>query len=167
MSPFRPDLVAIWIYRVTNPRTPTSIEILLLRRAPDRPLPGLWQCVTGRIEPGERVALAALRELEEETSIRGASIEAFYDLDLVSQFHWPDADGVLSEVVFAVRIAPGTEPILSHEHDAARWVDPAEAIRASVWPSYREAIDRVATILPDPDRASWLETGLDGRRVRS
>ena len=167
MSPFRPDLVAIWIYRVTNPRTPTSIEILLLRRAPDRPLPGLWQCVTGRIEPGERVALAALRELEEETSIRGVSIEAFYDLDLVSQFHWPDADGVLSEVVFAVRIAPGTEPILSHEHDAARWVDPAEAIRASVWPSYREAIDRVATILPDPDRASWLETGLDGRRVRS
>ncbi len=166
MSPFRPDLVAIWIYRVPDPAAPAEIEILLLRRAPDRPLSGLWQCVTGRIESGERVALAALRELEEETAIGDASIEALYDLDLVSQFHWPDAEGVLSEVVFAVRVAAGTEPILSHEHDAVRWVDPSEAIRASVWPSHREAIDRVATILPDPDRAIWFETRLDGQRLK-
>ena len=166
MSPFRPDLVAIWVYRIPDEKTPTAIELLLLRRAAGRPLAGLWQCVTGSIEPGERVTAAALRELEEETAIAGDAIEALYDMDLVSQFHWPDVDGVLSEVVFAARVRPGTEPVLSHEHDAARWVDPAEAIRSAVWPSYREAIERVATILPDPERASWLETRLDGRRVR-
>jgi len=163
MSPFRPDLVAVWIYRVPDSTTPTELELLLLRRSPGRPLSGLWQCVTGAIEPDEPVAQAALRELEEETGIMGQAIEAFFDLDLVSQFHWPDADGVLSEVVFAARVRAGIEPVLSHEHDASRWVDPAEAIRASVWPSYREAIERIATILPDPDRAAWLETGLDGR----
>lgn len=166
MSPVRADLVAVWIYRVPDRDDPAAVEILLLRRASGRPLPGLWQCVTGRIEPGERVAIAALRELEEETRIAGEAIEAFFDMDLVSQFHWPDADGLLNEVVFAVRVRPGTEAILSHEHDASRWVDPAEAIRASVWPSYREAIDRVATILSDPDRAAWLQTGLDGQRLK-
>jgi 8-oxo-dGTP pyrophosphatase MutT (NUDIX family) len=166
LSPVPADLVAVWIFRVPDPGNPSTIELLLLRRAPGRPLPGLWQCVTGRIEPGERVALAALRELEEETGIAAAAIEAFYDMDLVSQFHWPDVDGLLSEVVFAIRVRTGIEPVLSHEHDASRWVDPAEAIRASVWPSYREAIDRIATILPDPDRAAWLQTGLDGRRLK-
>jgi 8-oxo-dGTP pyrophosphatase MutT (NUDIX family) len=166
LSPFRPDIVAVWIYRVPDPAGADAIELLLLRRAAGRPLAGLWQCVTGRIEPGERVALAALRELEEETKIAGDAIEALFDLDLVSQFHWPDADGVLSEVVFAVRVRPGTEPALSHEHDASRWARPDEAIRASVWPSYREAIERVATILLDPVRAAWLETGLDGNRIK-
>ncbi len=164
---FRPDIVATWIYRVPEPAHREAIELLLLRRAPDRPLAGLWQCVTGRIEADERVALAALREVAEETGIAGDAIEAFYDMDLVSQFHWPDVDGVLSEVVFAVRVAATTEPVLSAEHDEMRWVAPNEAIRLSVWPAYREAIERVTTILADPDRAVWLQTGLDGQRVRS
>ena len=165
MSPFRPDIVAVWVYRVPDSDRPDAVEILLIRRAPGSELAGLWQCVTGSIEPGERIALAALRELGEETGIAGEAIEAFYDLDLVIPFHWPDADAVLSEVVFAVRAGQGVEPVLSHEHDAFRWVDPAEAARLTVWPSYRDSIERIVTILGDPDRAPWLETGLDGRRV--
>jgi 8-oxo-dGTP pyrophosphatase MutT (NUDIX family) len=163
--PFRPDLVAVWVYRVPDPGRPDRIELLLLRRAGARPLAGLWQCVTGSIEPGERVTAAALRELDEETAIRGDAIEAFYDMDLVSQFHWPDVDGILSEVVFAVRVGRGIEPTLSAEHDAMRWVEPGEAIELSVWPAYREAIERIASILPNPGRAVWLQTTLGGQRV--
>jgi 8-oxo-dGTP pyrophosphatase MutT (NUDIX family) len=162
---FRPDIVAVWIYRIPDPARPDAVELLLIRRAPGRELAGLWQCVTGSIEPGERVTAAALRELEEETGIRGDAIEAFFDLDLVSQFHWADVDAVLSEVVFAVRVGRDIEPVLSAEHDEMRWVEPHQAIELSVWPAYREAIDRIATILPNPDRAVWLQTTLSGRRI--
>ena len=165
MSPFRPDIVAVWIYRVPDPDRADAVEILLIRRAPGRELAGLWQCVTGSVESGERIALAALRELDEETGIAGDAIEAFYDLDLVIPFHWPAADAVLAEAVFAVRVRPGMEPTLSHEHDAFRWVDPAEAARLTVWPSYRDSIERIAAVLTDPGRARWLETTLEGRRV--
>ena len=162
---FRPDLVATWVVRVTDPARPGALELLLLHRAPGRPLAGLWQCVTGRLEPGERVAAGALRELAEETAIAGDAIAAFYDLDLVSQFHWSNLDAVLSEVMFAVVVVPGTEPVLSHEHDDARWVTLDEAIALTVWPAYREAIDRIGAILPDPERRRWFETSLSGDRL--
>ncbi len=163
--PLRPDLVAVWIFRLTDPADPSSIEILLLRRGPGRQLAGLWQCVTGSIERGERVAAAAIRELAEETGFGPDEVLTFYDLDLVSLFHWPGVDAVLAEVVFAAWVRPGVEPRISDEHDGARWASPDAAIRLAVWPAYREAIERVAEIPHDVERARWLETTLDGERV--
>ena len=77
---YRPDLVDVWIFRdgVDGP------EILLLRRATGRVLPGLWQGVSGTLEPDERVVDGALRELLEETSFARPTVEAFFDLDLVN-----------------------------------------------------------------------------------
>jgi 8-oxo-dGTP pyrophosphatase MutT (NUDIX family) len=160
MSPLRPDLVDCWIYR-TGAESP---EILLIRRSPGRILPGLWQCVSGAVDEGERVAVAALRELAEETGYAGDAIEAFYDLDLVNQFHEPSYDAVLTAAVFAVRIRTGLEPRLSNEHDAARWLPLDEAHREVVWPGYRTAIERIRDDLADPERASWFELTLDGER---
>lgn len=157
MSPFQPDLVAVWIYRVPDPAAQTEVELLLLRRAVGRPLAGIWQCVTGRIEPGETVALAALRELEEETGIAGDAIEAFYDLDLVNQFHEPSVDAVLVSAVFAVRVRVDATVSLSHEHDVARWLAIDVAWEGVVWPGYREAIGRIRDHLLDPDRSRWFE----------
>ena len=164
MSPFRPDLVDCWIYRQGAGGT-EGVEVLLVRRAPGRILPGLWQCVSGSLEPDERVALAALREVEEETGFDPDVIEAFYDLDLVNQFHEPSVDAVLTSAVFAVRVAPDAEARLSHEHDGARWVGLEAARRESVWPGYREALGRIAENLLDPDREPWFRLALDGRRV--
>ena len=50
------------------------------QRAPGLMLPGLWQCASGSLEPGERVALGALREIEEETGFDADCLDAFYDL---------------------------------------------------------------------------------------
>lgn len=160
MSPIRPDLVDCWIYR----DEPDGPQILLLRRAPGRILPGLWQCVSGSLEIGERVAVGALRELHEETGFDRATIDAFFDLDLVNQFHEPSVDAVVTAAVFAVRVGSDTEPRLSIEHDGARWLALADAHREVVWPGYRTAIERIRDDLSDPDRAAWFELTLDGDR---
>ena len=161
MSPFRPDLVDAWVFRDTA----DGREILLLRRAPGRILPGLWQCVSGSLEPDERVASGALRELLEETGYDAESIEAFYDLDLVNQFHEPSVDAVVTAAVFAVRVRSDVEPRLSREHDGARWLGVETAYREVVWPGYRTAIERIRDDLADPVRAPWFELTLEGDRA--
>ena len=161
MSPLRPDLVDCWIYREKG----VGPEILLIRRAPGRILAGLWQCVSGSVEAGERVALAALREVQEETGFEARHIEAFYDLDLVNQFHEPSVDAVLTSAVFAIRVVSEAAERLSHEHDGARWLSLDAAHREVVWPGYRTAIERIRDDLSDPKRAPWFELTLDGERL--
>lgn len=165
MSPFRPDLVDCWMYRVTlTARGVPHPEILLIRRAPGRILAGLWQCVSGSLESDERIALGALRELAEETGFGPSDIEALFDLDLVNQFHEPSMDGIVTAAVFAVRLPADAEPTLSDEHDGARWLPVDEAHAEVIWPGYRTAIERIRDDLVDPDRAAWFELTLDGAR---
>ena len=162
MSPYRPDLVECWIVRV---RPGGAAEFLLVRRAPDRIFPGLWQCVTGGVEPGERVPLAALREVREEVGLGPAEIEAFYDLDQVTHFYDEGSDAVIAGAIFAIRVRPDAQPTLSHEHDGARWAGRDEALRLVVWPSYRDTIERIQGTLLDPDSEHWFRLDLDGRRL--
>jgi 8-oxo-dGTP pyrophosphatase MutT (NUDIX family) len=165
VSPFRPDLVDCWMFRIgRTARGVARPEILLLRRSTGRILPGLWQCVSGSLEPGERIAVGALRELEEETGFGAREIEAFYDLDLVNQFHEPSMEGVVTSAVFAVRLRAGAEPALSHEHDGARWMPVDQAHREVIWPGYRTAVERIRDDLSDPERAPWFELTFDGDR---
>jgi 8-oxo-dGTP pyrophosphatase MutT (NUDIX family) len=158
---YRPDLVDVWIYRDGA----DGLEILLMRRATGRILPGLWQGVSGTLEPDERVVEGALRELLEETGFARPIVEAFFDLDLVNQFHYAGVDAVMTAAVFAARIRPGAEPVLSHEHDAARWLPFEAALAEVVWPGYREAVRRIAEDLLDPARARWFEIAPDGLNV--
>ena len=53
--------------------------------------------------------------------------------------------------------------MLSHEHDAMRWVSPDEALDLAVWPAYRESIRRIVENLLDPERAIWFELHAGGR----
>jgi 8-oxo-dGTP pyrophosphatase MutT (NUDIX family) len=155
---YRPDLVDVWIYRIVAGEP----QILLMRRVPGRVLPGLWQCVSGSLESGERVVEGALRELREETGFERPVVEAFFDLDFVNHFHYAAFDAVLTGAMFAARVGASAEPVLSHEHDAARWLSIDAAIGAAVWPGYREAIRRIAENLLDPERARWFELAPDG-----
>jgi 8-oxo-dGTP pyrophosphatase MutT (NUDIX family) len=159
----RPDLVECWVFREA-PGSP-GVEILLIRRAAHRIFPGLWQCVTGGIEPGERVPDAALREVEEETGLAGATIEAVYDLDQVAPFYDEGTDGVVVSAIFAIRVRGDAAPVLSHEHDAMRWVPAADVPAAVVWPSYAESVRRVSDVLTDPVRERWFRLDAEGHRI--
>lgn len=158
----RPDLVECWVYRVT---ASGEVEVLLLRRAPHRIFPGLWQCVTGAVEPGERVAAAALRELREETGLAGDDLVAAYDLDQVAPFYDEGADVVLISAIFAARARPDAEARRSDEHDAMRWVPASEAPALAIWPSYAESIRRVSELLLDPALEPWFRLDGDGGRI--
>ena len=177
----RPDLVDVWVFRdrvlaseptLENADEPGDtpwieprIEILLMRRSPGRILSGIWQCVSGSLEDGETVPAGALRELVEETGFGPAAIAAFFSLDQVNEFYEPTAGGLLSSTVFAVRVHPAAEPVLSHEHDAMHWLEPVDARALAVWPAYRESIRRLVEDVAEPVRARWFELHLDGSRV--
>jgi 8-oxo-dGTP pyrophosphatase MutT (NUDIX family) len=151
MSPLRPDLVACWLFRVD---AAGRIEILLIHRAPGRLYPGLWQCVTGRLEQGETIVEGALREVAEETGFGSSAIEAVYETDIVNVFHERAIDALMVEAVFAARIRPDATVILSDEHDDLRWLTPAEAHDLVIWPAYHRAIEQVEWLVANPDRTA-------------
>jgi 8-oxo-dGTP pyrophosphatase MutT (NUDIX family) len=171
----RPDLIECWIFRVAPPvrgdtqgdlRTAADrLEILLIRRAPHRIFPGLWQCVTGGVEAGERIPEAAMREVREETGLGPDEIEAFYDLDQVAPFYDEGADAVVISAIFAARVRPDAEAHESWEHDGLRWVPAADAPGLAIWPSYGESVRRVRELLLDPALEPWFRLDAGGRRI--
>lgn len=168
----RPDLVECWVFRVPPPDSPDDartdaerLEILLIRRAAHRIFPGLWQCVTGGVEPGERIPTAAMREVREETGLGWAEIEAFYDLDQVAPFYDDGSDAVVVSAIFAARVRPGAEARESWEHDGLAWVPASDAPSLAIWPSYAESVRRVREMLLDPALEPWFRLDADGRRI--
>jgi len=168
----RPDLIECWVFRVPPPSSPGDprpdvdrLEILLIRRAAHRIFPGLWQCVTGGVETGERIAVAAMREVLEETGLGPDEIERFYDLDQVAPFYDEGADAVVVSAIFAARVRPDAQARESWEHDGLRWVPAAEAPRLAIWPSYAESVRRVRDLLLDPVLEPWFALDSDGRRI--
>jgi 8-oxo-dGTP diphosphatase len=160
------------VYRVQPPLDAGDIrpdaervEILLIRRAAHRIFPGLWQCVTGRIEPGERAPAAALREVREETGLASDAILAVFDLDQAVPFYDEGKDAVVASVIFGARVRPDAPVRASDEHDGARWVPAAEAPALVVWPSHAESVRRVRDLLLDPNIARWFELDDEGRRI--
>jgi 8-oxo-dGTP pyrophosphatase MutT (NUDIX family) len=159
----RPGIVECWVFRV-HPRT-GALEFLLIRRAAHRIFPGLWQCVTGRVEADERVPVAAMREVAEETGFGAAQIEGFYDLDQIVPLYHETADALGMSMIFGARVRYDAVVTISHEHDAARWVGPVEAPILAIWPAYAESVRRIAMLAVDPARARWFALDAEGYRV--
>ncbi len=93
-------------------------EVLLVRRE-NPPDEGLWGFPGGKIEPGEKVANAAVRELREETGVEAIPIRVFTAVDVL------DDDGAVFHhfVLIAVlcQWVEG-EPVACDDATDARWV---------------------------------------------
>src|SRR5262245_63547611 len=91
-------IVEVCIFRFIGDRP----EFLLLKRAPDERLyPGIWQLVTGTIEPGETATQAALREVLEET---GFSPRVLWSVPFINSFHDPHLDVINLTTFFAAQV---------------------------------------------------------------
>lgn len=125
------------------------VEVVLFRRRPEPEFlvlhrsdgediyPGLWQIVSGGIEPGEKAYEAAYREIKEET---GLTPIALYNTPLTNTFYFYTDDSVNVSPVFAAEVNAGDEIRLSKEHQAFRWLTGDDAVSLLVWPGQKNAI---------------------------
>src|SRR4029079_4772257 len=151
MTSIRASLVDVYVLRGVG----SSLQCLVLRRAPGGRCPGSWESVHGHIEPAERPTRAAERELEEETGLIAARL---YNLSRVELFYQHRSDEVALVPVFPAFVADraGGEarlPVfaafgaddaavgLGPEHDGFEWLSPAAARARFAWPRERRALD--------------------------
>ena len=103
-------------------------EVLLVRRA-NPPQPGHWGFPGGKVDWGEGVAQAAIRELKEETGIDGANPVVFDTVDLIVPGLTEGRSGSLyHHLMVAVRLDwLAGEPLAGDDALEARWA-PADAL---------------------------------------
>ena len=100
--------------------------VLLIQRG-TAPRKGEWSIPGGRIEPGETEAVAALRELSEETAVSAALLTKITALNADFEgYHYRLHD-------YLARWVSG-EPTAGDDADQARFVPMAEIDALGMWP---------------------------------
>jgi dATP pyrophosphohydrolase len=140
----RVALVDLYVIRGAG----STLEFLVLRRAAGGRCPGSWEAVHGHIEPTERPADAAIREMLEETGLR---LTRLYNLSRVESFYRHRLDEVALIPVFAAFVPSGAEVRIGPEHDRYEWLTAPDARARFNWPRERRALDAIVEILSGGD----------------
>lgn len=132
-------------------------KFLLLKRAEDRDVnPGKWDFPSGRIRKNnsadsisegddeerggedEEPRNAALRELEEETGLRGTLLRSGEPFTVETE------DGIFKVHPFLVKVEG--EPELSREHQEFKWINQDELEDFDTVGGLREGLERVGAL---------------------
>jgi len=134
--------VQVWIWRRDREET----TVLLLKRSPDHG--DFWQPVTGMIEAGETPAAAAVREVGEETGIRGRVTDLDYVRDFrIEREYLPGGGGIRPwinrEHAFEMHVERDHVTLSEDEHEDYRWVTPERAKELLEWDGNKNALERL------------------------
>ena len=94
-------------------------RVLVLRRAPDSTDGGMWCLPGGKVDYGDTVENAAIRELQEETSLRATDLRFLFYQDSL-----PPAPGRMHCINLYLKCAFEGEVALNDESTDAAWIGP-------------------------------------------
>ena len=112
-------------------------RILIAQRPAGKKRAGEWEFPGGKAEPGETVAAALVREIDEELGARVEPGETFEVLPHV----YPDLEVVVHFVW--CRLAPGAA-VERREHARLEWVEPARMVEFEFVEADRALLPRIA-----------------------
>jgi len=107
----------------------TEPKFLMLKRSPQIMYGGIWQCVTGKIDSGEKPVETAIRELKEET---GLSPINKWTVDQVNHFYEAEFDRMNLIPIFGIEV-DSLVVNLSDEHRDYKWCNIKEAEELFTW----------------------------------
>lgn len=111
---------------------------LVLKRNPQKG--SFWQPITGNVKPHESFEQAALREMEEETSIK----EYLEFVDTGYSFDFFDDNRKQHEKVFGVHVSEVAKVVLSSEHTEFQWASKEDALnRYLKYPGNKEGLRKL------------------------
>ena len=129
-------------------------RLLMVRRGRG-PAVGLWSVPGGRVEPGETMAQAVVRELVEETGVKGTCQELLGWVERIGAGH----HYVIFD--FVVRSEPGPAPRPGDDATEAGWVLLDEVRRLPLVPGLAEFLEQ-HRVLPAHGGGSGAATDAGG-----
>jgi len=133
----------LWLPGVTVVVRDDAGRLLLGRRADN----GLWALISGIVDPGEEPAVAAVREVAEETGV-AVVVEALAAVATTDEVVYPNGDrSVYLDLLFTARpVSPeaaGAARVTDDENLAVGWFEPG-ALPAELSPSSRYRLGLLA-----------------------
>jgi 8-oxo-dGTP diphosphatase len=108
--------------------------VLLVRRA-HAPAVGTWTLPGGKVEPGETVERAVVREVREETALDVTPVVVVEELELARE-------GFSYRIVDFLCRVTGGEARAGDDVDAVQWVRPADETTLALTPEVMRVIAR-------------------------
>lgn len=137
MTRIESNVFEVCVFRLISRRP----EYLLLRRSQDDVLyPGIWQVVTGTVEPEENVQAAARREIKEET---GLVPKRMWVVPRVNTFYSASKNAVCLSPFFAAEVEAEGGISLSSEHIEFQWSTIEDVVQMIPFPSQAECVELI------------------------